>query len=222
MSYLSEELDDEELGFIDTAAKAAIGLGKGLAKVFKKKKKKKPPANKVTQMEAQNITGTVPKDDAKAVVASLAKSAIKAKDKARAKGLDAAAVKDIVREVVGSVPSPVRQVVLDALKAASDAGAQKNQTLAAIQGQVDEALKPQVLAMLGALQAQNTSAQATYEHRELVNREDFHRSTKEGMANILARLDQVETNLDQRLKNPKLALVTRKLPFFGPKNVLEG
>jgi hypothetical protein len=42
------------------------------------------------------------------------------------------------------------------------------------------------------------------------------------MANILARLDQVETNLDQRLKNPKLALVTRKLPFFGPKNVLEG
>lgn len=231
MTQLSELLDDEELGFVDAAMSGAKLLGKGFKALGKigKKKKKKPaaPANKVIQMDAQNIQGSARPDYlfpgasanqtmANAGAMEIAKAVVKAKTKG------GGGARDIVKEVVAAVPPLIRQQVLDALKEANNAGAQKNQTMQSIASQVDDVLKPQVLAMLGALQAQNTSAQATYEHRELVNREDFQRNTKEGMANILARLDQVESNLDARLKNPKLALVTRKLPFFGPKNVLEG
>ena len=213
---LKDRFDDEELGFVELAGKAAGSLVKGIGKAFKKKKKKKPAA-KVIQMDPTNIVGNLPATPQKAALSAIVKGAAKAKAK---KGK--AAPRDVVAEIVSQVPPLVRQQVLDALKAAKDSAASQAQTMGAITEQVDDALKPQITAMLAALQAQGISKQATYEHDELVKRADFERKTVDGLAGVLARLDGLEKTFDLKLRNPKIAIVTQRMPVFGPKNVLEG
>lgn len=210
---IADRFDDEELGFIAAAGQAAGkllgGIGKGLKKAVKKKKAK----GKVIQMDPTNIVGTVPKDVLKPIVAGAAKAKAK---------LGKATPADIVKEIVAQVPPLVREQVLAALKAAKDSAASQAQTMDKISASVDDALKPDITAMVAALQAQGISKQATYEHDELVRRANFERSTTDGLAAVMARLDAVSKEFDLKLRNPKIAIVTQRLPVFGPKNVLEG
>lgn len=218
--YWDDE-DDSELGFVGAAIKAVGGAAKGIAKigkVFKKKKKakkkkaaaKKAPAGKVLNLEPQNIVGTVPSDAAKA----------KQKIKAAAKGLDPNDVRGIVKEVVGSVPSPVRAVVLEALRAYRDESAANAQARTALTEQVDAALKPDITAMLAVLEAQRLQGAATHEHKELVAREEFRNKTKEGLGAILSRLQTMENDI-KRLNKSAIVSPSR-IPVFGNRNVLDG
>lgn len=215
MAYATN-FDDEELGFIAAAGQAAGkllgGIGKGLKKAVKKKKKK-PAAGKVIQMPATDIVGTVPKD----VLTPIVKAAAKAKAKTGKVDL-----KSMTLELVDKIPPLVRVQVLEALKEAKNTAASNAQTLGSITESVDDALKPQITAMLAALQAQGISKQATYEHDELVKRADFERKTTDGLAALAERLEAMDKSFTLRLKDPKIAIVTQKLPIFGPKNVLQG
>lgn len=210
--------DDEELGFIgaigSAAGKLLGGIGKGIKKAVQKKKKK--PAAKTIQMPVTNIEGTVPASAQKAALTATVKGAAKAKAKT-----GAATPEAIAKELAATIPPLVRTQVLEALKEARNSDANQAQTLGSITEQVDAALQPRIAAMLGALQTQQVSRQATYEHEELVKRADFERSTKSGLESILTRLDALDQTMALRLKNPKLAVVTQKLPIFGPKSVLE-
>lgn len=221
---LADRFDDEELGFIGAAAGGAAkllgGIGKGIKKAVQKKKAKKK--NKVIQMDPTNIEGTVRPDylfptNTSQVMTPIVKGALKAKAKT-----GKAAPRDVVKEIVAQVPPLVREQVLAALKAAKDSSASQEKTISNITEQVDDAFKPQITAMLAALQAQGISNQATYEHKDLVNRANFERDTKMGLETVMARLDALGKEFDLKLKNPKIAIVTQRLPVFGPKNVLEG
>lgn len=209
--------DDEELGFIgaigSAAGKLLGGIGKGIKKAVQKKKAKAKP--KTIQMPVTNIEGTVPTAQ-QAALKEVVQSAVKAKE-----NTGTADPQSIVRELVAAIPPLVRAEVLEALKASRDSAANQAQTLGTITEQVDAALQPRIAAMLAALQTQQVSRQATYEHEELVKRADFERSTKSGLESILSRLDALDQTMALRLKNPKLAVVTQKLPIFGPKSVLE-
>lgn len=229
-THWQDDDDDDELGFVGAAIKAAGGAVKGIKKiagVFKKKKKKKKAAaaakktGKVTVLDAQNIVGEIPK---KVVEQAATTKAAKAKIKQAAKGLDPNDVRGIVREVVGSVPSPVRQIVLDALKAYRDESAANVQARAALTEQVDAALKPDIAAMLAVLQAQQLQGTATHEHRELVDREEFRRKTREGLGTIDERLRELAANMQslQKRLNGSAVVSPAKVPVFGPRNVLDG
>ena len=228
--YLQSPYDDDgELGFVAAAGKVLGGAVKGLAKVgkiFKKKKqakkKKKAAAKakgKVLTLEAQDIVGQVPKDDDKAI-----EKAAKAKIKKAAKGLNPDDVRGIVREVVSSVPSPVRAIVLEALQAYKNEGAANQAARDAVTAQVDAALKPDIAAMLAVLQAQRLQGQATYEHKELVAREEFRAKTRDGMAAILDRLNEMDSRMSavQARLNRAAVVSPSKFPVFGNRNVLDG
>ena len=232
---LANQFSDEELGFIGAAGAAAGklvgGMAKGLGKAFKKKKKKKPPALPAPTVPGASANAPdrpgylMPLNqstETKAALQAIVKGAAKAKTKAKAKGVPDATAREIVAQIVAAVPTAVREQVLTAIKESSNAKAAQTQTLSNITEQVDDALKPQITAMLAALQAQGISKQATNEHLDLVKKADFERTVTDGLRNALTRMDALEKNLAFQLRNPKLAVVTTKLPIFGPKNVLEG
>jgi len=217
--------DDEELGFVAAAGKVVGGAVKGLAKlgkVFKKrkqaKKKKKAAKGKVLTLEAQDIVGQVPKDDDKAIA-----KAAKAKIKKAAAGLKPDDVRGIVREVVSSVPSPVRAIVVEALKAYRNESAANQAARDAVTAQVDAALKPDIAAMLAVLQAQRLQGQATYEHKELVSREEFRAKTRDGLSAILERLNDMDTRMTavQARLNRAAVVSPAKVPLFGNRNFLD-
>ncbi len=222
MSYQYwDDEDDSELGFVGAAIKAVGGAAKGIAKIGKvfkkkkqaKKKKAKAKSGKVLNLEPTNIVGTIPADAKNAVAA-------KKKIKAAAKGLDPNDVRGIVKEVVAQVPSPVRGVVLEALRAYRDESASNAQARAALTEQVDAALKPDITAMLAVLEAQRIQGAATHEHKELVAREEFRSKTKEGLGAILSRLQTMENDI-KRLNKSAIVSPSR-IPVFGNRNVLDG
>lgn len=199
-----------ELGFVGAAVKAAGGVVKGvkaISKVFKKKKAKKKAAKKgkVMTFDTQEIVGQVPRSDTLAATDIIKQAAMGATDNA-----------DLVRSIVAAVPGPVRDVVLEALKAQSQNLAVKEQTMNSLAGQIDESLKPQIIAMLSTLQAQKLSQQATYEHDSLVAKARFEDGTLNGLQNLSDRLDGIEKRLN------KSAIVgPTKVNIFGGRNVLE-
>lgn len=184
--------DDDELGFIDTAMKVSGGLGKGIGKLFKKKKKKKP-ANKVIQMPAQSIVGEV--------------------KKAAAEGGNTAGA---IKSIVASIPGPVHEVVVEALKAQTQSKVNKDRTMRQLAGQVDKALKPKITAMLTALKAQDLQKRATYEHNKLVKKARFEDSTQEMLKKAYEKLSAIEARLGMSAVIPP-----GKVNIFGNRNILE-
>lgn len=218
--------EDEELGFVDAAIGAAKGIGKAFKAIggaVKKKKrkavaKKKAAAAKKILMPATDIIGQIPKGTSATVAA-------KAAQKIRKAALGADDIRSIVRELVAGVPAQTRAIVLDALKEASAAKLKTADQIDSVAGQVDASLRPEVTAMLAALQTQQLQGQATYEHQSLVAEQDFRKGTQSGLSALSARLDQIEAGQNQivsSLKLPGVAIVRKRMPIFGPKNVLEG
>jgi hypothetical protein len=227
----SHHFDDDELGFVDAALSVAKGIGgvfkkigtavkKKKAKTKAKKDAKKPGAvakGKITQLPMTEIVGQVPPKSAESIIKTAAA-------KAKAKGAKITP-QEIAREVALTIPPLVRSQVLEALKEANASNLSRADNIAEVTAQVDDAIKPHVTAMLASLQSQQLSRDATYEHKELVAREDFRRGTKDGLSSISQRLDELAAAHNQVVSSLKLgniAVVRKNLPIFGPKNVLEG
>lgn len=201
--YIREWDSDSELGFIGAATSAVGGAVKGLAKigkVFKQKHQKKKAKGHITTLPVQNIEGQA-----------------KAKIRKAARGLNPDDREAIVREVVAAIPGPVRQIVLEALRASQANTLQAQAQMDALTGQVDSALKPDIAAMLAVLQAQRVSGQATYEHNELVARQEFRTNTRDKLADLSDRLARMEARL-------KLSAIVPpgRVALYGNRNVLEG
>ncbi len=207
----SEEDSDVELGFVGAVAAAAPAALKAvgkIGKIFKKKKKKK---SKITQMPLTTIEGSLP-----AKVAATTASVVSAAKNAIA-NTSATDNQSLINAVVAAVPGPVRDVVLEALKSQQQSGISKEATMDAIAGQVDESLKPQIAAMLAALQSKQLQEQATYEHESLVADAKFRDSTVRGLQTMLDKLDRVEARLSTSAVVPQT-----RIPVFGSRNILEG
>ena len=193
--------DDSELGFVEAIGKAAGGLLKGVGKAFKKKKKKKPalpkaaakPKSKVIQMPMTDIVGEV--------------------KKAASVGGDTAGA---VKAIVASIPGPVHEVVLEALKAQSLDKVNKEKTMNMLAGQVDKKLKPKITAMLTALKAQDLQKRATYEHNKLVKKARFEDDTLGMLSKAYDKLAAIEARLGMSAVIPP-----SKINVYGSRNVLE-
>lgn len=203
-------MSDVELGFVGAAVKGAAAVGKGIAKigkVFKKKKAKKKAKKKgkVLTLDPIDIVGESPKSPELKAAELIKSAAVSASDNA-----------ELVRLLAAAVPGPVKDVVLEALKAQSQNALAKEQTMNSLAGQIDETLKPQIIAMLSALQAQQLSKQATYEHDSLVAKAKFEDGTMTGLQTILDKISNIEARL-----NKSAIVPNNKINIFGNRNVLE-
>jgi hypothetical protein len=143
---------------------------------------------------------------------------------AKAKG-ESITPQTLTKEIASTVPLEVREQVLAAIQQNKASNLEKADHITTIASQVDEAIKPQVAALLGALQAQQISRQATHEHVELSARDNFRKETHSALAAISKRLDELTASNAQvvsSLKMGNVAIVRKNLPIFGSKNVLEG
>jgi hypothetical protein len=207
---MATQYTDEELGFIgaigNLAGKALGGIGKGIKKAIQKKKKK--PASKVIQMDATTIEGST----AKQATAEVQKAAAKLKSKGQPLTADA-----IAKQVAITIPGPVREIVLEALKAQSLNTVAKEQQMDSLAGQIDAAMEPKIAALLASLQAQELSRTATYEHNQLVQKAKFQDDT---LNMLQAAFDKLQ-NIEARLAGSAV-IPPGKINVFGARNVLEG
>ena len=215
-------MNDVELGFLG-AIGAGLGAVKKIGGLFRRrrKKKKKSSSAPTPASGAQGVQGAISAqsadndfDQVKALIHEAIEKSAKPDD-----------IRTVVREIVSTVPSPVRKEVLDALKTVKESSLQRADSIDKITAKVDEALKPRVAAMLTALHAQQVSGQATFEHKELVARQKFREGTTASLARVMKKLDALEAKqnaLGAHLRSPGVAIVNQpKLPLWGSKDSME-
>lgn len=189
---------DEELGFVGATLAAAGGIGKGvkkIGKIFKKKKKKKAAAKKgkVIQVPETSIVGEVKK------------AASESDDTAGA-----------IRALASSIPSTVRDIVMEALKAQSLDKISKEKTMNQLAEQVDSSFEPKITAMLSSLKAQDLQKRATYEHNKLASQAKFRDQTTSMLKQAFDKLSSIEARL-----NVSAIVPPGKISLFGNRNILE-
>lgn len=191
--YRSEH--DPELGFLPLLA-AAVPMVTSLAGSLLSKKGKSgapPPEAGQAQEIAKLLTKAIGEDKGET------------------------SIKDVVRNIVATVPSPVIgqvKAALAELKAAQAEGIQKRDVIV---NAVDSRLGPQVGALLAGLKASNLQKQATYEHKKLKSKAEFKTSVQSNLARISKRLDAI----DARLNRAAIVQGQTRIDLLGGRNLLE-
>lgn len=194
----TNSVDDEELGFLPLLA-AAIPMVTSLAGSLMSKSSSKtggpPPeagqANKVLDV----LTKAIGEDPSKGEMS----------------------IKDVVRNIVATVPSPVIgqvKAALNELKLAQQAGAQSRAVLV---NAVDSKFGPQLHAMLAALKAGQLQKQATYEHNRIKARDKSRRETKDTLLLMAKKLDRIE----KRLNSSAIVQGNTRISLLGGRGLLE-
>ena len=141
-----------------------------------------------------------------------------------AKGSSPEEIRAVVREIVSTVPSPVRAQVRDALRAIQGNNARLAQTKLDIAGKVDAAVKPALAASMAALKQAAEQRQATHEHKEITARAAFRRDTGDSLSRIDKRLALLEAqygNVAQTLGSSAVITSPRRIALYGGKSVLQ-
>lgn len=126
-------------------------------------------------------------------------------------------IKEVVRNIVSTVPSPVLAQVkaaISELKNKEQAGKQKTVSLV---NQIDAQFKPQVTALLASLKAQQVQTQATDEHRRLVADDSYKKRVIASLDDTSTRLNRIES----RLNSSAIVKGPRRIQLLGGKAVLE-
>ena len=110
-------------------------------------------------------------------------------------GQPATSLKDVVKNVVSTVPSPVVGQVKKAINEMKNAEKATAQSRSNLVNAVDAKFGPQIGALLAGLKAQQLQTQATYEHNTIKTQEDFRKSTATNLENIAKRLLTIEAAL---------------------------
>lgn len=140
------------------------------------------------------------------------------------KGSSPEEIRAVVREIVSTVPSPVRTQVKEALRALQGNDARLAQTKLDIASKVDAAVKPALAAAIAALQKAAEQRQATHEHKEIVARSKFRQDATESLGRIDKRLAVLEAqygDVQRRLGNAAVLTSPRRIALYGGKSVLE-
>lgn len=104
-------------------------------------------------------------------------------------------IAEIVRGIVGTVPSPVRDQVREALASHDATSLRLGDVGRSIVDRVGTSVLPQVAAAAGTLQLARTQTDATQEHRSIVQRDRFRAHTVQGIEDLRNRLDRMERAL---------------------------
>lgn len=200
---LEADDDDAELGFIPALA-AAIPMVTSLAGSLLSKGGGKGGGEKSPEAgQAQNILDVL----------------------TRAVGGDESkgenSIKEVVRNIVATVPSPVLKQVKAAITelkhAAKSKSAGEMRARDLIVNKVDAKFGPQIHALLAGLKAQTLQRQATYEHKQLKARAAFQSNTTADLKTVLQKLNRIEN----RLNSSAIVRGESRISALGGRYVLE-
>lgn len=224
---LYDEMDeDEETGFLGAIAGLASSVLGGLLGGKKKGKAKAAPAAAGGPVMQTGGGG----DNTGAIISAL-QPAI------RAAGIPASSplrtvspdqMRTLVKELLVTVPPPVRSQVTQALR---DVQGQNMQTAAKLQKvahQIDQKFRPQLAATMAALTLARDQRIASSEHKGIVRNEsrwrkslDADRKQKARLDEILAKLEGLGAHLEEKLGGD-LAIVRgkRRIDILGGAKAL--
>ncbi len=189
--------NDQEVGIFPLVA-AAIPAVAGLAGSLLSKKSKSgkaPPEAAQAQNVLDLLTKAVGGDE----------------------GAGENSIKEVVRNIVATVPSPVLAQVkaaISELKNKEQAGVQRTVSLV---NKIDAQFKPQVTALLASLKAQQVQTQATDEHRRLVADDKYKRRVISSLDDTAGRLNRIES----RLNRSAIVKGRKRIQLLGGREVLE-
>jgi formate dehydrogenase maturation protein FdhE len=197
-SSLRRNAIDKEMGFLPLLA-AAVPMVTSLAGSLLSKKSSKgggpPPEAAQAQGVLDILTKAIGGDE----------------------GSGENSIKEVVRNIVSTVPSPVQKQVMAAIKELKNAEKAGVETRNQLVNAVDAKFAPQVTAMLAALKAAQIQKQATYEHDHLKKKEAFRSSTTKSLADIQRRLIAIE----QRFARSAIVQGENKIALLGGRAMLE-
>lgn len=124
-------------------------------------------------------------------------------------GVTKSDLKNIVRELLSTVPPPVRQQVQDALREYQAGQASIQETLKAVSRDINKQFQPQMQAVIQALKLKQEQTQATNEHNIIVKNDKRWKANSENQLKILQRIDALERRLGRDTK--KAAIWNKKV-----------
>ena len=107
-------------------------------------------------------------------------------------GLGGGDLREIIKSVVMTIPSPVRDQVKQALTDWQNGEQARAKARLDMAGTVDATLQPKLKAALGALKTAQLQRLATSEHNSLKKRNQFRKRTGKDLKSILLKLDRLE------------------------------
>lgn len=197
-STLRRNAIDKEMGFLPLLA-AAVPMVTSLAGSLLSKKSSKGGGPPPEAGQAQNVLDIL----TKAIGADESKGET--------------SIKEVIRNIVSTVPSPVQKQVVAAIKELKNAEKAGIESRTRLVNAVDAKFAPQVHAMLAALKAGQIQKQATYEHQHLKKKEMFRSGTTKSLADIQRRLIAME----QRLARSAIVQGENKIALLGGRAMLE-
>lgn len=197
-SSLRADAIDNEMGFLPLLA-AAIPMVTSLAGSLLSKKGKKGGGPPPEAGQAQNVLDIL----------------TKAIGGDESKGENS--IKEVIRNIVATVPSPVQKQVIAAIKEMRNAQKAGIETRTQLVNAVDAKFSPQVHAMLAALKAGQIQKQATYEHKHLKKKEAFRSNTTKSLADIQRRL----ISMENRFARAAIVQGKNKISLLGGRSMLE-
>jgi hypothetical protein len=198
--------DDAEMGFLPIIAAAIPAVTGLVSSLFSKKSSKtgQPPPEANT---------------AKQILDTLAQAGVGGGGSA---SLD---IKDIVKNIVQTIPSPVIDQVKAAIADMKNKSAADENARDLITANIDAKFQPQIAALLASIKTQNLQTQATHEHKTLKEKEAFRTGTTESLSTALKSLDNVSRRLsaiEARLQSSAVASGKTKIALLGGRSVIEG
>ncbi len=195
---LKDAPPDLELGFLPMLA-AAIPMVANLAGSLMSKKSSKgggpPPEAGKAQDVLDMLTKAVGGDEGKGETS----------------------IKDVVKNIVATVPSPVMKQVKDAITQMKNSAKAGDAARDLIVKKVDNRFGPQIHAMLAALKAESLQKQATYEHNKIKARDSFRKEVKGNISSINDKL----TRIERRLGLSAVVTGDTRINLLGGRQVLE-
>ena len=127
------------------------------------------------------------------------------------------AIRSVVRELLSTIPPPVRTQVLEAIREARGESARGTQAAEGVVRQMTEQLMPQLTAAIAALKLARDQRQATHEHVTIAKAQERWRATEDAHAAMLAKLDAIEARLEAGFRGQPAILRNRRVVnLLGP------
>lgn len=192
---ITRQRDDHELGIFPAIA-AAIPMVANLA---------------------GSLLGKKDKSGAPSAEASSAQNVLDVLTKAIGGDPNEGSIKEVVRNIVATVPSPVLKQVQDGIRQLRNSEKASANARDLIVQKVDTKFGPQIHALLAAVKAGQLQRAATNEHNILKARNTFRSSTTKSLADISKRLAFIE----QRLAASAVVQGADRIRILGGRRMLE-
>lgn len=132
-------------------------------------------------------------------------------------GVDAEALRGIVRELLSTVAPPIRQQVTDAIRDQLQNIKAGSADLSKLLGDIVKQIGPQLNAQLDSVNKAALQRQATFEHEALKRQEQRWRANAEAQRRMFARMNDVEAKLGTAIMSAGAGAKRLAAAYGAPK-----